>query len=153
MDLFHNIEECDLNLGDHIYVWKTMYLYTHHGIVAEKKRGVWQIIHFTGDESKSKSTARIRITSLEEFKEDSDGDIRLYRYGLPTRVCAVKRRGTCCPASSDPVDVVLHRARACLDVGLPVNGEYHLLVNNCEHFCLYCKLGPYYKDLQPFSQV
>ncbi|XP_002737134.1 uncharacterized protein LOC100372175 [Saccoglossus kowalevskii] len=153
MDVFHKINECELNPGDHIYVWKTMYLYSHHGIVAGRKGGVWQIIHFTPDEWKSKSTARIRITSLDEFREGSIGDIRLYRYGYPWIVCFFKRRGTCCHVFSDHVDVVLRRARECLNLGLPVDGEYHLLVNNCEHFCLYCKLGPNYKHLQHFSQA
>ncbi|XP_006812818.2 uncharacterized protein LOC100367656 [Saccoglossus kowalevskii] len=151
MPLFHDIDESGLNPGDHIYVWRTLYLYSHHGIVAEKKRGVWQIIHFTGDESKSKSTARIRITSLEEFKDNDD--IRLYRYDSSLAVCRLKRSGTCCPVPSDPVEDVLRRARECLDEGLPEDGEYNLLVNNCEHFCLYCKLGPNYKALQRFSQA
>ncbi|XP_077862767.1 uncharacterized protein LOC144344824 [Saccoglossus kowalevskii] len=101
----------------------------------------------------NQETARIRITSLEEFKEDSDGDIRLYRYDHPWLACKLKRRGTCCTEPSDPVEDVLRRARNCLDEGLPEDGEYDLLVNNCEHFCLYCKLGPNYKDKQPFSQA
>ncbi|XP_006812815.1 uncharacterized protein LOC102804462 [Saccoglossus kowalevskii] len=106
---YDNIDECDLNPGDHIYVYKAMFVYSHHVIVAGKKSGVCQIIHFTGVEKKSKSTARIRMTSLEEFKQGCK--LRLYRYDHPLSYCKNKRRGTCCPAPSDPVEVVLRRAR------------------------------------------
>ncbi|XP_077984152.1 uncharacterized protein LOC144438841 [Glandiceps talaboti] len=153
MALLHDVEVADLVPGDHIYVWRALYSYSHHGIYMGKTDGVRMVIHFDGSpgEPKSKESARIRRSRLSEFQETNT--IRRYEYGASQIECSLKRRGTCCLVESDSAETVLQRARACYDRGLPMDGEYNLLFNNCEHFCLYCKLGPNYKTLQKYDQT
>ncbi len=68
--------ESELELGDHIYVWRAGWLYSHHGIVVGlKKPGlgfdrdgrIWEqpvlVVHFSG----SKKPYRIVISSLADF--------------------------------------------------------------------------------------
>ena len=62
----HVIERDQLKPGDHVYVYRALGLYQHHGIHTGKPGR--EVIHFSGTESKSKSTARIRVTTLDEFQ-------------------------------------------------------------------------------------
>jgi hypothetical protein len=67
----------------------------------------------------------------------SGGGLHLFLYGVcRLHFIAQARGGTCTLASSDPTEVVLHRALYLLENGF---GDYHFYKNNCEDFAIYCK--------------
>jgi hypothetical protein len=96
-------------MGDHIYVVRPGW-YVHHGIDC----GDGTVIHFNGQDGKSKRVAAIVRDTLQAFLDG--GELLVRRYG---------RR-------EDP--------RATLDAALSRLGErnYNLLFNNCEHFATWC---------------
>ncbi|KAL5717526.1 hypothetical protein ACHQM5_010512 [Ranunculus cassubicifolius] len=164
MGVFSNkISREELKEGDHIYSWRSAYIYAHHGIYA----GDEKVIHFTrgaGMEvgtgtfldkiifSSSPSPAsntpcpkcgdQSRLDGVISSCLDcflSGGDLYLFHYGVSSAFFLAKvRGGTCTLAPSDtPLDV-LHRARYLLQNGF---GGYHIFKNNCEDFAIYCKTG------------
>ncbi|WOL19180.1 hypothetical protein Cni_G27977 [Canna indica] len=161
--LSNKIERDQLKPGDHIYSWRSAYVYAHHGIYV----GDGKVIHFTraaGQEigtgtildkiifSSSPSNTRhacencgdqsrlhgVIMSCLDCFL--SEGNLYLFCYSVsPVFFLTKARGGTCTLAVSDPSDVVLHRARYLLENN--GFGMYSIFKNNCEDFAIYCKTG------------
>ncbi|KAL1205809.1 Protein LEAD-SENSITIVE 1 [Cardamine amara subsp. amara] len=164
MGLFSNqISRDELKAGDHIYSWRTAFIYSHHGIYV----GDEKVIHFTrggGLEtgtgtfldkfiSSSVSNHAGRDTPCPKCGDQSildgvisscldcflaGGNLYLFEYNVsPVMFLATQRGGTCTIAPSDPCDEVISRAKfLLLRNGF---GAYHLFENNCEDFAIYCK--------------
>ncbi|CAA7396851.1 unnamed protein product [Spirodela intermedia] len=163
--LSNRIGRESLKPGDHVYSWRTAYIYAHHGIfVGENK-----VIHFTrarGEEVGTGTVIDVLLTSsgparpsaacssCSHQREELGGGVVsscldcflaggvLYRfeYGVsPALFLAKARGGTCTLAAADPAAVVTHRATHLL-----TNGGfrcYSVFKSNCEDFAIYCKTG------------
>ena len=100
-------------LGDQIYVWREFV----------KLKGVYQhhgidvgdgnVIHYR------KPSEIVECTSFETFSKGNPVYVRQYAQGF----CFIG-------------NVVLHRAKSRLG-----ENKYNLLLNNCEHFATWCKIG------------
>ncbi|KAF3433974.1 hypothetical protein FNV43_RR25077 [Rhamnella rubrinervis] len=144
--LSNKIRRDQLNPGDHIYVWRSGYSYSHHGIyvgdgkVIHVTRAPGPIIFSSASESfpyhRPSGEDRVECCSIEDFL--SGGDLNLYHYGVNRALFLIKRGGTCTRFSSDPPKDVLHRAFSLLEKGF---GDYNLFHSNCEDFAIYCKTG------------
>ncbi|PIN05686.1 hypothetical protein CDL12_21772 [Handroanthus impetiginosus] len=159
--LSNRIERSSLKPGDHIYSWRTAYIYAHHGIYV----GDNKVIHFTrrGQEVGTGTVLDALLVSsgpnrslvpcptcvpagqghgvvsscLDCFL--AGGILYRFEYSVsPALFLAKARGGTCTLAVSDPDDVVVHRAKYLLDNGF---GCYNVFKNNCEDFAIYCKTG------------
>ncbi|KAJ3681306.1 hypothetical protein LUZ60_015795 [Juncus effusus] len=163
--LSNKIGKDELKPGDHIYSWRSAYIYAHHGIYI----GDDKVIHFTraaGREigtgtmldvllfSSSPTTTRnceicsnlqqdhpnqqgVIISCLNCFLDG--GNLYLFTYSVSSAFFLAKARGgTCTLATSDLPDLVIHRAKYLLNNGF---GAYCLFKNNCEDFAIYCKTG------------
>ncbi len=134
--LDHRIQDCKLKPGDHIYVYRKLKFYSHHGIyIGQNRNRVPLVIHFTGDSGikKAKSTAKIRSTSIAKFLHD--GELRLVSYN---DLALFKRPGAsqtinCLPAH-EVVQIAEHYAEHPEEWD-----DYNSITNNCEHFAIYCK--------------
>lgn len=164
MGVFSNkIDKEELKPGDHIYSWRNVYIYAHHGIYA----GEGKVIHFTRGAGQEIGTGtvldRFIFSSSPSHPEGnpcprcgdqsrldgvisscmecflSGGDLYRFEYDVSTIFYIAKARGgTCTLAKSDPPEDVLHRASYLLLNGF---GVYHIFKNNCEDFAIYCKTG------------
>ncbi|GLT97377.1 hypothetical protein SLE2022_149440 [Rubroshorea leprosula] len=161
--LSNKISRGELKPGDHIYSWRRVYLYAHHGIYV----GEGKVIHFTQGGGQKIGTGtfldRVIVSSSpphdpgnpcpqcgDQSRLDgvisscidcflAGGDLYLFEYGVsPAFFLAKVRGGTCTLASSDSPETVLHRAYYLLKEGF---GVYHVSKNNCEDFAIYCKTG------------
>ena len=135
--LDHKIDPDSLQPGDHIYAYRKLGLYHHHGIyIGTNSQGLHIVIHFVGEGGKkSKSTARIRRSTLEDFLQGMK--LRLVSYGdasFLTRIGTTHEK-KCLPAA-EVVRKAEHYAEHPNEWG-----EYGLLTNNCEMFALFCKTG------------
>ncbi|XP_058099931.1 protein LEAD-SENSITIVE 1-like [Magnolia sinica] len=137
--------------GDHIYAWRNIQIYAHHGIYM----GDNKVIHFnaaTGQKiesggcyrhcdkcgaGKNKTTNGLILSCLDCFL---DGDqLYIYEYSVSWIPFVFGVGGkTCSMAKSDPLEVVLRRANECLNNGFR---QYNFILNNCESFAFYCKTG------------
>ncbi|KFK25860.1 hypothetical protein AALP_AA8G171700 [Arabis alpina] len=163
--LFSNqISRDDLKPGDHIYSWRTAFVYAHHGIYI----GDGNVIHFTRGDGLEIGTGtfldKIIVGSIPNHGGDnnnpcsncghqsnldgvisscincflSGGNLYLFEYGVSTAIFLTKLRGgTCTIAPSDSSDEVISRAKFLLLHN--VFGNYHPFENNCEDFAIYCK--------------
>ncbi|XP_057973786.1 protein LEAD-SENSITIVE 1 [Malania oleifera] len=159
--LSNRVDRGSLKPGDHIYSWRTAYIYAHHGIYV----GDDKVVHFTrrGQEvgtgtvldlllvSSGPSNSRVPCPTCTH-QEDSHGVVTsclncflaggvLYRFEYdvnPVHFIAKARGGTCTLAVSDPSEEVVHRANYLLHNGF---GCYNVFKNNCEDFAIYCKTG------------
>ncbi|XP_038697159.1 uncharacterized protein LOC119994444 [Tripterygium wilfordii] len=160
--LSNKISRDQLKPGDHIYSWRQAFIYAHHGIYV----GDEMVIHFTRGAGQEIGTGTVldRVifsssaqTSGNPCPKCGDhsrvdgvisscidcflcgGDLHLFEYGVSPALFVVQARGgTCTLASSDPPEVVLHRASFLLQNGF---GVYNVFKNNCEDFAIYCKTG------------
>ncbi|XP_006360725.1 uncharacterized protein [Solanum tuberosum] len=166
--LTHKVERSEIASGDHIYTWRTVFAYSHHGIYV----GGSKVVHFTRDQnvvsgdpilfsaplncsSASSTNVSSTCTNIPDcgFQQKESGVVLscldcflgeeglLYRfdYGASPSVFLTKLRGgTCTTAQSDPPEAVIHRAMYLLQNGF---GSYDVFKNNCEDFALYCKTG------------
>ena len=135
--LDHTIDPESLQPGDHIYAYRKLGLYYHHGInIGTNPQGLHIVIHFVGEGGKkSKSTARIRRSTLEDFLQGIK--LHLVSYGdasFLTRIGTTHEK-RCLPAA-EVVRTAEHYAEH-----LNEWDEYDLLTNNCEMFALFCKTG------------
>ncbi|WOK95203.1 hypothetical protein Cni_G03910 [Canna indica] len=161
--LSNRIEREGLIPGDHIYSWRSSYIYAHHGIYV----GDGMVIHFTRAAGQEIGTGTVLdqlffssspsntgtpcercgdqrrlhgviISCLDCFL--AGGNLYLFCYSVTPAFFLTKARGgTCTLAASDLPDVVIHRARYLLDNN--GFGMYCLFKNNCEDFAIYCKTG------------
>ncbi|KAL3825704.1 hypothetical protein ACJIZ3_021733 [Penstemon smallii] len=159
--LSNRVERSLLKPGDHIYSWRTAYIYAHHGIYV----GDDKVIHFTrrGQEVGTGTMLDVLLVSSGPTRSHipcpvcvpsqeahgvvssclncflSGGILYRFEYSVtPALFLAKARGGTCTLAVSDPNDIVVHRAKYILDNGF---GCYNVFKNNCEDFAIYCKTG------------
>lgn len=160
--LSNRVTKESLKPGDHIYSWRTAYIYAHHGIYV----GDNKVIHFTrrGQEvgtgtvidllliSSGPARSRESCPTCTAVPQEAHGVISsclncflaggvLYRFEYavsPTLFLAKARGGTCSLAVADEHDIVVHRAKFLLENGF---GCYNVFKNNCEDFAIYCKTG------------
>ncbi|XP_078444561.1 protein LEAD-SENSITIVE 1-like [Wolffia australiana] len=160
--LSNKVDRLELKPGDHIYSWRSGYVYAHHGIYT----GDGEVIHFTRGGGQEMGTGTVldrllassmpppRAAACESCGDQSaaegvvascldcflaGGDLYLFLYAAsPALFLAKVRGGTCTLAAADPAEEVLHRARFLLARGF---GAYDLFRNNCEDFAMYCKTG------------
>ena len=137
--IFHDVKRWQLKPGDHIYCYRKLGLYTHHGIYTGNRKH--EVIHFSnpyGSKLSSKNGARICSCSLEDFLDGKQ--LRLVSYNVGVVTAYVKRWGTTHAwVARDPEDVV---NTAVYYLENPSEWEnYNLLFNNCETFAVYCKTG------------
>ncbi len=132
---YHGIHRNTLKRGDHIYAYRGWGVYSHHGIyIGKNKSGVHIVIHFTGNpgKMKSKSTAKIRRASLDEFLDRRP--LRLVTYNS-IELCAVSHK-----LESLTKTEVLQSAEYFAE-NPDEWDDYDLLTNSCGHFCIHCKTG------------
>ncbi|KAL5719038.1 hypothetical protein ACHQM5_011872 [Ranunculus cassubicifolius] len=164
--LSNKIEKTQIKPGDHIYSWRAIYTYSHHGIYV----GGSKVVHFTRERTGSSGVGTSPGTSLASFASSSklpspcptfpdcgfrqddsgvsltcldcflgNGSLYCFEYGVSPSIFLAKfRGGTCTTAPSDPPEIVIHRAMYLLQNGF---GNYDVFQNNCEDFALYCKTG------------
>ncbi|KNA05846.1 hypothetical protein SOVF_186520 [Spinacia oleracea] len=159
--LSNRIDRNSLKPGDHIYSWRTAYIYAHHGIFV----GDNKVIHFTrrGQEVGTGTVLDVLLVSSGPTRshvpcptcippEEGHGVVSscldcflsggiLYRFEYDVKAAlfvAKLRGGTCTLAVSDPDETVVHRAKYLVDNGF---GFYNVFKNNCEDFTIYCKTG------------
>ncbi|KAJ8539356.1 hypothetical protein K7X08_013608 [Anisodus acutangulus] len=140
----HKIERSELAAGDHIYSWRTLFAYSHHGIYV----GGSKVVHFTREQnivsgdpilfsaplncsSPSSTNVSSTCTNIPDcgFQQKKSGvvlscldcflgDGLLYRfdYGASPSVFLTKLRGgTCTTAQSDPPEVFLFLTKELLE--------------------------------------
>lgn len=162
MGLISNrVERSEIKPGDHIYTYRAVFTYSHHGIFV----GGIKVVHFTPRNANSSAEASsnsyeeiynlpsscptfpdcgfrqpesgVVLTCLDCFLKK--GSLYCFEYGVTPSVFLAKvRGGTCTTAPSDPPETVIHRAMYLLQNGF---GNYDVFQNNCEDFALYCKTG------------
>lgn len=159
--LSNRIDKKCLKPGDHIYSWRTAYIYAHHGIYV----GDDMVIHFTrrGEEVGTGTVLDVILVSSQPANSQvpcptcstqegghgvvlsclncflSGGVLYRFEYAVsPALFLAKARGGTCTLAGSDSNDVVVHRAKYLFENGF---GCYNVFKNNCEDFAIYCKTG------------
>ncbi|XP_051131328.1 protein LEAD-SENSITIVE 1-like [Andrographis paniculata] len=159
--LSNRIERSSLKPGDHIYSWRSAYIYAHHGIYVGDNR----VIHFTrrGQEvgtgtildvllvSSGPARSHVPCSTCAPAQEGhgvvtscldcflSGGILYRFEYDVsPALFLAKARGGTCTLAVSDADDEVVHRAKYLLENGF---GCYNVFKKNCEDFAIYCKTG------------
>jgi hypothetical protein len=170
--LSNRVARDSLKPGDHIYSWRTAYIYAHHGIYV----GDNKVIHFTrrGQEVGTGTVLDILLVSSGPARSYvvcpdctppeeghgvfssclncflSGGILYKFEYSVsPALFLAKARGGTCTLAVSDAPDTVVHRANYLLTNGF---GCYNIFKNNCEDFAIYCKTGLLVVDQRTMGQ-
>ncbi|KAG9155217.1 hypothetical protein Leryth_027088 [Lithospermum erythrorhizon] len=170
--LSNRIDPSSLKAGDHIYSWRTAYIYAHHGIYA----GDNKVIHFTrrGQElgtgtvldvlliSSLPTRSHVPCSTCKPSEEGhgvvsscldcflAGGVLYKFEYAVsPALFLAKARGGTCTLADADTEEIVVHRAKYLLDNGF---GCYNIFKNNCEDFAIYCKTGLLVVDQSTMGQ-
>ncbi|CAI9261013.1 unnamed protein product [Lactuca saligna] len=123
--LSNKIERNEIKAGDHIYTYRVVFAYSHHGI-------------YVGDCGFRRRGSGVVISCLNCFLQN--GDLYRFEYGVSKAEFFAKVRGGSCTTatSDDEADTVIHRAMYLLHNGF---GNYDVFRNNCEDFALYCKTG------------
>lgn len=153
--LSNRVERSEIKPGDHIYTYRAVFAYSHHGIFV----GGSKVVHFTRVETSANSDDEISslgsscptfpdcgfrqpksgvvLSCLDCFLRN--GLLYSFEYGVsPSLFLAKVRGGTCTTAPSDQPESVIHRAMYLLQNGF---GNYDVFQNNCEDFAMYCKTG------------
>lgn len=170
--LSNRVKKESLVPGDHIYSWRTAYIYAHHGIYI----GDNKVVHFTrqGQEvgtgtvldlllaSSGPARSRVPCPTCTPPEDDhgvftscldcflSGGILYRFEYSVsPAHFLAKARGGTCTLAVADPDEIVVHRAKYLLENGF---GCYNVFKNNCEDFTIYCKTGLLVLDQRGIGQ-
>ncbi|KAL8132122.1 protein LEAD-SENSITIVE 1-like [Apium graveolens] len=159
--LSNRVDRDSLKPGDHIYSWRSAYIYAHHGIYV----GNDKVIHFTrhGQEVGTGTVLDLLLVSsgpartyvpcdtcippLEGHGVVSSclncflggGILYRFEYAVSHALFLAKARGgTCTLAVSDEGEAVVQRANYLLNNGF---GCYNVFKKNCEDFAIYCKTG------------
>ncbi|XP_028784766.1 uncharacterized protein LOC114740730 isoform X1 [Neltuma alba] len=159
--LSNRVSRESLKPGDHIYSWRTAYIYAHHGIYI----GDGKVVHFTrrGQEVGTGTVLDLLLVSSGPARPRepcqtctqpqqvhgvicsclncflAGGVLYRFEYAVSPSVFLAKARGgTCTLAVSDRDEIVVHRAKYLLENGF---GCYNVFKNNCEDFAIYCKTG------------
>ncbi|XP_074263437.1 protein LEAD-SENSITIVE 1-like [Silene latifolia] len=165
--LSHRVEKDEIKPGDHIYTWRALFTYSHHGIYV----GGSKVVHFTPDRDRKLSSESSASSDLKTdipsscptfpdcgFRQPASGvilscvdcflrkgSLYLFEYGVTPSAFIAKVRGGSTTAQPDPSETVIHRAMHLLQNGF---GNYNVFQNNCEDFALYCKTGLLIVDTQ-----
>lgn len=168
--LSNKVERDEIKPGDHIYTYRAIFTYSHHGIYV----GGSKVVHFRParnlDSSSVESSSDVydSISSIPSscptfpdcgFRQPDSGvvlscldcflrsgSIYCFEYGVSPSVFLTKvRGGTCTTAPSDLPETTIHRAMHLLQHGF---GNYDIFQNNCEDFAMYCKTGLLIMDKQ-----
>ncbi|KAL3622284.1 hypothetical protein CASFOL_033695 [Castilleja foliolosa] len=153
--LSNRVERSEIKPGDHIYTYRAVFAYSHHGIFV----GCNKVVHFTRAEASSSEETHdpagpqcptspdcglrqpnsgVVLSCLDCFLRN--GSLYVFAYNVtPSLFLAKLRGGTCTTAPSDLPEAVVHRAMYLFRNGL--FGNYDVFKNNCEDFALYCKTG------------
>ncbi|KAM7261204.1 hypothetical protein ACFE04_026679 [Oxalis oulophora] len=154
--LSNRVERNEIKAGDHIYTYRAVFTYSHHGIYV----GGSKVVHFTRPDSKSSSSSSA-ISTLQSscdifpdcgFRQPNSGvvltcldcflrygSLYSFEYAVPPSIFLTRvRGGTCTTAQSDQPETVVNRAMYLLQNGF---GNYDIFQNNCEDFAMYCKTG------------
>ncbi|CAN4115555.1 unnamed protein product [Withania somnifera] len=145
--LSQRVEKIELAVGDHIYTWRTVFAYSHHGdpilfsvpldCSSASSTNVSSTCTNIPDCGFQQKESGVVLSCLDCFLDD--GLLYRFEYGASASVFLTKLRGgTCTTAKSDPPEAVIHRAMYLLQNGF---GNYDVFKNNCEDFALYCKTG------------
>ena len=136
----HAIEKQDLKPGDHIYAYRTVFAYSHHGIYVGEED--CEVIHFAGRDDcsskRAKDGAIIQKSTLADFSQGSE--IRLVAYDVPWLTALIKSGPSVKRYKSDPPEEVIARAKEYASHP-DMWGNYNVVLNNCETFAVYCKTG------------
>ncbi|KAE8693654.1 putative Aluminum activated malate transporter family protein [Hibiscus syriacus] len=159
--LSNKVERNEIKPGDHIYTYRAVFTYSHHGVFV----GGSKVVHFRPERNLDSSiessselydpispqsacpifpdcgfrqpNSGVVLSCLDCFLRN--GSLYCFEYGVTPSVFLAKvRGGTCTTAVSDPPETVIHRAMYLLQNGF---GNYDIFKNNCEDFALYCKTG------------
>ncbi|KAF8107151.1 hypothetical protein N665_0126s0068 [Sinapis alba] len=132
MSLITNkVDRDDLQPGYHIYTYRAVFAYSHHGVFV----GGCKVVHFKPGESLKAPT----LSSSSSASVSENGSLYRFQYGVSSSMFVTRvRGGTCTTAPSDPFQTVVHRAMHLLQNGF---GNYDIFHNNCKDFALYCKTG------------
>ncbi|CAN6564601.1 unnamed protein product [Malus baccata var. baccata] len=153
MGLFSNkVDKSQIKPGDHVYTYRALHTYSHHGICVEADR----VIHYTRTQVEKKKLWMFWITKCKNCGHHPDmarGVIKtcvncfldghgLYRfeYGVSQAHFLLKFPGTCTTGRSNSADKVIPRATELLNKEQGF-GDYNLFENNCESFAIFCKTG------------
>ncbi|KAI3693467.1 hypothetical protein L6452_33302 [Arctium lappa] len=154
--LSNKVQRTEIKAGYHIYTYRALFAYSHHGIFV----GGNKVVHFTHHPDTGNTSLDVTAETPTSCRTYPDcgfrqpksgvflscldcflqtGDLYSFEYGVTPAVFLAKvRGGTCTTAISDGVDTVIHRAMRLLQNGF---GKYDVFQNNCEDFALYCKTG------------
>ncbi|KAL7591924.1 hypothetical protein Lser_V15G31466 [Lactuca serriola] len=158
--LSNRVEKSEIKAGDHIYTYRAVFAYSHHGIFVGGNKVV-HFTHFSTPERESSSSTSDEMSEIGSscetypdcgFRQPKsgvvlscldcflrNGALYSFEYGVtPSMFLAKVRGGTCTTATSDGPETVIHRAMYLLQNGF---GNYDVFQNNCEDFALYCKTG------------
>ncbi|KAG5626535.1 hypothetical protein H5410_011753, partial [Solanum commersonii] len=142
--LTNRVDRSEIKPGDHIYTYRAIFAYSHHGIFV----GGSKVVHFTRVEGSSDAANEISglssscpifpdcgfrlpnsgvvLSCLNCFLRT--GSLYSFEYGVSPSVFLSKvRGGTCTTAVSDPPEMVIHRAMHLLQNGF---GNYDVFQNN-----------------------
>ncbi|KAH7538372.1 protein LEAD-SENSITIVE 1 [Ziziphus jujuba] len=147
----NRISKEKLQSGDHIYCYRYLHTYSHHGIYV-KENNKDRVIHLN---TKPKTCKNCRGEQQAEEKKGGgivvktcldcflDGHgLFLYEYQVSVPNFLVQVPGTCTTGPADDPRTVVDRAYKMHKTN--GFGAYDLLNNNCETFAVYCKTGiPY----------
>ncbi|KAL8248093.1 hypothetical protein R6Q59_009309 [Mikania micrantha] len=142
--LSNKVERSEIKAGDHIYTYRAVFTYSHHGIFV----GGNKVVHFTHFSPDGEASGSINTTSKSYdempkipstcsypdcgFRQPKsgvvlscldcflrNGALYCFEYGVnPTVFLAKVRGGTCTTAKSDGPDTVIHRACICFNPDL-----------------------------------
>jgi hypothetical protein len=130
--------------GTHVYVWRAVLFYQHHGIVIAQSdlesiaRDFWpRPLHHPIVIIEQNRPGGLRIVNHEDFQQNSS---QVYRaqYSAPPWLYHIKRSGTRYTRTCLPPETVVANAIHIFNTEKELWRSYHLLKRNCEHFAFFC---------------
>ncbi|PRQ60654.1 putative LRAT-like domain-containing protein [Rosa chinensis] len=152
--IINEIDRESLRPGDHIYAYRKLHSYSHHGIFIEGDR----VIHYniTQEGNTSKRTKHCKNCGIDKnhlrgvVKSCVDcllkrHTLRRFQYALGYGRYLTNWPGTCTTGRADPPEVTISRANDLFNNKVEF-GDYNLFENNCEAFAVFCKTGKRVSD-------
>lgn len=145
----HAIERADIKRADHLYAWRGLGTYQHHGIVITAADALRFGMKPPGDEQfmvVEQNVNGLAIVTIEDFMFESNRffkwrhSLRRVQYGENPFVHGIKRRGSSYTQTCLPPDLVVENA-FLIYTQEAENEEwmtYSLTKYNCEHFAFVC---------------
>ncbi|KAL6132312.1 hypothetical protein ACLB2K_070683 [Fragaria x ananassa] len=138
-----------LKPGDHIYAYRLLHTYSHHGIYIGGDR----VIHYNRTREANKWNRAKPCSKCELDRNHLRGvvkscvdcflhghNLRRFQYGVNVVRYLASWHGTCTTGRPDPPEVAIRRASDYFNKkdghGF---GDYDLFENNCEAFAVFCK--------------